>query len=452
MSAKYVLAMLPLAFLLHVGVVHGEKPSDELSAEILELEASLELTPENVDLRLKLAYRLSWQGRGPEARSQAEKVIEAAPEYWDAHILLARVSSWEKSYAEAREFLRPVLEAEPKNITALELLVTISMWSRDWDTAEQTLETLLRSKPKAEYHYQLAQIAMEKLDPLRARREAGRALELDPDHERAIALRRNVDLVKLYATSQMEFFPALVGENRRAFSQTLVASFLPGSSLGVALRYDFSRRFETDNHRFGARINLQATDDVIISTALRGGSTSVLPQWSGDIGAVHRITRDFSVGARYNIDLMTWPGTLHRGTALVTSQIDEHVLLGAQYFGGVMRHCGDSEFVQGASIKSRFSRGRWAAELRYAFGTELERPALPQFLQGRLGDDFCLDDLGQDISGSPIDLSETRAHELGASGSVQLGSATLLLAGYGIQLRFDDSEVHLTHISLQRAF
>ncbi len=446
-----MLAMLPLAFLLHVGAAHGEDDA-ELKAEVLALEESLEKNPDDVDMRLKLAYRLSWQGRGPEARAQAEKVIEAAPRYWDAHILRARVTSWETSYAQAREFLAPVLEAEPKNITALELLVTISMWSRDWETAEKTLETLLALQPKAEYHFQLAQIAMEKLDPLRARREAGRALQLDPDHKRASALRRRVNLVKLYATSQMEFFPALEGENRRAYSQTFVASVLPGSSLGVALRYDFSRRFGTDNHRIGARLNLQVSDETVLSAALRGGSTAVLPQWSGDVGTMHRITRDFSVGARYNLDIMKWPGILHRGTALVSSQIDKHVLLGAQYFGGVMRHCGDSEFVQGAAIKSRFSRGSLAAELRYAFGTELERPALPPFLQGRLGDDFCLDDLGQDVSGSPIDLSETRAHEIGASGSIVLGKATLLLGGYGIQLRFDNSEVHLAHLSLQRAF
>ena len=452
MSAKYVLAMLPLAFILNTSRVYGDEPSPEASAEIAELEASLEETPEDVDLRLKLAFRLSWQGRGPEARKQAEKVIADAPEYWDAHILRARVTSWEKSYSEAREFLRPVLVAEPKNITALELLVTISMWSRDWKTAEETLVTLLALTPKAEYHYQLAQIAMEELDPWRARREAGRALQLAPDHKRAKALRRQVDVVKLYATSQMEFFPALEGENRRAYSQTLVASLLPGASLGVAFRYDFSRRFSTDNHRFGARVNFRVDEETVLSTALRGGKTSVLPQWSADVGAVHRFTKDISVGARYNLDVMKWPGTLHRGTILVSSQIDSNVLLGAQYFGGVMRHCGDSEFVQGAAIKSRFSRGALAAEVRYAFGTELERPALPAFLQGRLDDDFCLDDLGQDVSGSPIDLSETRAHELGATGSVQLGASTQVLVGYGIQLRFDNSEVHLAHLTLQQAF
>ncbi|MCP4444120.1 MAG: tetratricopeptide repeat protein [Myxococcales bacterium] len=461
MSANYALGLLLLASLgLATPALAEDKGADEaaekadakLAAEITALEEELESSPDNVDLRLKLAFRLSWQGNGERARVESEKVIAAAPSYWDAHILRARVTSWAKSYKEAREFLEPVLEAEPKNVDALKLLVTISMWSRDWNRAESTLRTLIAIKPSAEYHFQLAQIAMEQLDPLRARREAGKALELDPGHESAKTLRRQTNIIKFYATSQMEFFPSLLGENRRAYSQAVVASVLPGASLGIALRYDFSRRFSTDNHRFGARVNFRADEDTVISTALRGGETKVLPRWSGDVGVMHRLTRDFSIGARYNLDLMTWPGTLHRGTATVSSQISENVLLGAQYFGGVMRHCGETDFVQRAALKSRFSRGLLAAELRYAFGTELERPALSPLLEDRLGPDFCLDDLGPGVSGSPIDLAETRAHELGASASVTLTSSTLLVAGYGIQLRFDNSEVHLTHLSLQQSF
>ncbi len=455
-SVFSLLGLGPFLLSLTIGVtlmVLGSQPveADDLSTKVAALRLALEKNPDDVDLRLKLAFHLSWQGEGDRARKLAEQVIALAPEYWDAHILRARMTAWGGAFTEAREQLAPALAANPENREALKLLALIAIWAHDWSTAERTLNALIAKEPSAELYFQLAQVAVAKLDPLEARHKAGKALSLDPDHPRARALRQHVKLVKLSSTTQLEVFSALRGENRHAYSQVLLASLLPGAALGAVLRYDFSRRFGTDNHRLGARLNLRADEDLLFSVFLRGGKTKVLPRWSADVGVTRRMNPTVSLGARYNLDSMSWPGTLHRGTGILTVAPGRHLLLGAQYFAGVMRHCGESNVVQGVRVRSRLTRGRVAAELRYAFGTELERPALAPFLEGRVGSDFCVDETESD--GSPLDLAETRAHEVGGTASVEVRSLSLLLlGGYAMQLRLDDTRVHITHLSLQRSF
>ncbi len=448
MQVRQLLAALALCMALVLGAQPAQ--ADDLDTQVSDLRLALEKNPDDIDLRLKLAFHLSWQGEGEKARELAEQVIAIAPKYWDAHILRARMTAWSGALAEARQQLDPVLVASPENREALQLLVTIAIWAEDWTTAESTLNDLIAKEPSAELYFQLAQIAVAKLDPLEARHKAGKALSLDPDHPRARALRQQVKLLKLSSTTQLELFSALQGENRHAYSQVLLASILPGAALGAVLRYDFSRRFATDNHRLGARLNLRADEDLLFSIFLRGGKTKVLPRWSGDVGVTRRLSPHVSLGARYNLDSMAWPGTLHRGTGILTIAANKHLLLGAQYFAGIMRHCGESNFVQGVRVRSRLTHGRMMAELRYAFGTELERPALAPFLEGRVGSDFCANKAGDD---SPLDLEETRAHEVGGTASVEVHSLSLaILGGYALQLRLDDTKVHIAHLSLQRSF
>lgn len=436
-----------------IALAQAEDPDKAaaLAAEVAALELELAENPKDVDLQLKLAFRLSWQNKPKQARTHAEAVLAIASEYWDAHVLLARLDAWTGRYKEAREHLRLVLAADAKNRDALLVKADVELWSKHYDRSEEAVLSLIELEPSADLYYRLAQIALIRMDPVRARGLANRALELDPDHARAKALRSDIQYLKFYATGQTEFYPAIVGEGRQAYSQSFVLSLMPGGSLGVALVYDFHRRFGTDNHRVGARINLRLSDDLILSTFLRGGKVLVLPDWSADIGFVYKLSSDFALGAKYNWDKMHWPGTLHRGTGSVSSQVSKAMLLEAEYFGGVMRHCGISEFVQGVALKSRWKISRLGLGFRYGFGTEVERPPLPAYLQGRLDEDFCLDDLGMEVDGSPLDLAETRAHDLGAEAALQITGSTVLQGGYGIQLRFDNSEVHIFHLSLQQA-
>src|SRR5690606_33292126 len=105
------------------------------------------------------------------------------------------------------------------------------------------------------------------------------------------------------------------------YSQTLVLSLIPASRVGVALTYDFHRRFATDNHRFGGRINLKASERLLVSAFFRGGSVKVLPKWSADLGIAHKLSPGLTASTRYNLDTMTWPGKLHRAAISLGAQV-----------------------------------------------------------------------------------------------------------------------------------
>jgi tetratricopeptide (TPR) repeat protein len=102
-----------------------EKPLAELTID--ELKTRLKTEPENHDIKVLLAIRLSWQDQRKGARELAQQVIDANPEYYDAQILIARIDFWDKRYQDALERVMWVRDRVPKNQDALRLWAQIQV-------------------------------------------------------------------------------------------------------------------------------------------------------------------------------------------------------------------------------------------------------------------------------------------------------------------------------------
>lgn len=447
-----------ITFLACLGSAKGETPAPALTpeqlaidAEIEELRRKLARHPEDVDIKLKLAFRLSWRNRRYEAKLLALEVIAIAPKYWDAHILASRLDAWRGDFKAARQRIDSVLETQPDNEDALTIAANIGLWSKSYRYGEEAVRALLEIKPTADRYYRMAQLEQVQGNLIAAKRYARKALALDPEHKRAEDLQLEITHLRLYAISEAQIYPALPGDARYGYSETFVLAILPGSKIGWALSYEFANRFNTQNHRFGARLNYQLLEPLIAFAYLRGGITEVVPAWTGYLGADYRITDAVNLGGRYTFDKMKWPGTLHRLGAAGGIQVSKTMRLDADYFAGLMRHCGNNDFIQGVRISSTIDFKGLQAIVRYAFGVEVEQPPLPAYLEGRFGDDFCLDELGSELMGAGLKLVETRSQELAAQLSMKLGASTVLQGGYGIQLRFDNTEVHSFNLSVQQS-
>jgi hypothetical protein len=114
-----------------------------------------------------------------------------------------------------------------------------------------------------------------------------------------------------------------------------------------------------------------------------------------------------------------------------------------------MRHCGESDLVEGAGVALTFTRPRFDIGGRYAFGMELERPPLPAYLAGRFDDNVCNDDLPEEDA---LELIDTRAHELGGHALYRFAGRFYARSGYSINLRFSGEEVHMFHLALGTRF
>lgn len=90
----------------------SEKPLAELDVD--ELKTRLEADPNNDDIKILLAIRLSWQDNRGQARALAQQIVDANPEYYDAQILIARIDFWDKRYQAALERITWVRDRAPQ--------------------------------------------------------------------------------------------------------------------------------------------------------------------------------------------------------------------------------------------------------------------------------------------------------------------------------------------------
>jgi tetratricopeptide (TPR) repeat protein len=92
-----------------------------------DLRAQSEADPENLDLKLQLALRLSWQDKREEARELAKQIVDKNPEYLDAQILLARIDYWDHEYQPALDRVSHVRSLSPDNNDAVVLWAQIQL-------------------------------------------------------------------------------------------------------------------------------------------------------------------------------------------------------------------------------------------------------------------------------------------------------------------------------------
>lgn len=449
--ARGALSVAALSLVLALGIAapparaEREVRRTALAAEIDALREQLRQHPRDVDIQLRLAFRLAWTDHRTEARALALEVLRRAPGYWDAHLLVARIDAWNGDHDAARARVKAVLAARPRWLEALSLAADIGLWSHHYIDAERAARAMIAIEPTADAYYRLAQIAHARMRLVDALELTGEALALDPDHAPSRRLRDDIALIRVIAGSSVDIFPIAQPEFRYGFSQSLAVSVFPRGRWSVSASYEYDHRFATDNHRIGLLADWRATDQLTLSAFARTGWVEVVPERTVFVSAVQELDPRFAAGVRYTYDGMKWPGQLHRFHLTSHAQVYDQLALGAELAAGALRHCGRSDFVQSVLVSGLYSRGRTSVGIRYAYGVEVERPPLPVYLEGRFGDDVCAADVEEGVT----EVITTRAHDVAAHAALTINRHLALRAGYGIQLRFSGEEVHMFHLVLR---
>jgi YaiO family outer membrane protein len=96
------------------------------------LEARLNESPRDVDVRLLYGLILSWEGRYDEARPVLRQVLDQTPTYTDARVALMNVEYWSGNSSEARTQAEQILIDNPGNPTARAVRDRLEAAARPW--------------------------------------------------------------------------------------------------------------------------------------------------------------------------------------------------------------------------------------------------------------------------------------------------------------------------------
>lgn len=418
----------------------------QIAKDLSALNALVLAHPKDVDMRLRLATMLSWEGKRDLARQHVLKVIALAPKYWDAHLLLAKLDAWDGRYNEADQRIQQVLQYLPDHKPANLILLDVAIWSKQYEKAKQILAKLLAQEQSAEIYYRLAEVENLQLHSWKAYQLSKIVLRLDPLHRRARQLRQDIQLASIDLSYEFESFP--LNENNLGHGELLAISLLPRAQLSATLFHELRYRYGTINNRLLLQGDWRINSRMQLS--LTGGGAmpaSVVSQATGALRLTTQLATYYDTAFSYTYDRLPWAGNLHSlrftGGALLPSQIH----LEATYLLGLLGHyCSDGESIHGVELRASIERPRWQAQVSYGFGTELFQLLLKPETTAASTDNPC-----STTSGTWA-LQDLRAHTFALGLLINITRRLALHAGYGIQLRFNGDEAHFVSVGSRMGF
>ena len=422
--------------------------SVETARRVHALEQQVAARPDDVDARLALASRLAWLGRRDDARREAREVVRRAPDYTDAYVLLARLSAWEHDYVGARAWLDALAARHDPDTVALLLRADTYIWEGRLDDARAIVDAL----PSDDLDVLVRQVEIEYYarNTSRAHELAGAVLAISPTHPTALAIFDDTRRFLVGIDSYVGRYPVAAEDQRLATGLTTTLVVFPRSHLSFTWQYELDHRFGTNNHRLSLRSDWRPTRTLTTTLFARAGWVSVVPaatvyaaiQWEPRLGTY--------LGSRYTVDVMSWPGQVHRLTAIGGLELGHHVRADVAASLGMLDYCAQWQTVRAFEMQLGYVRPRWQLGVKYAHGSELDRPLLPAFLSGMYGSDVCPASLGPDAALLAIQTITT--DDVVVLPTLQLDRRSSIGFNYMYERRHDGASVHVAGIALRRSF
>lgn len=138
--------------------------------------------PDNVSVRLKLAYELQLLQDFDQAKKQYLEALKLAPEDLAANYNLGAIAVEQKNYDEAEKYFTQTLALEPNHVLAAYGLGQMYFTQKEFDKVVDTVDPLLKSNPENASLHSLKAKSLEKLGKImEAKTEYSTVLKYIPD-------------------------------------------------------------------------------------------------------------------------------------------------------------------------------------------------------------------------------------------------------------------------------
>ncbi len=448
MSNELLHAYLSIHVWLLVSVICGTVRAQETS-DIAALEAQTELEPDNVDVRLRLAFVLLWNDNLDQAEKHAKIVVQKTPEYLDAHMLLSRIALRREQYDKAMKHVDDVLKLEPENRDALLLKLDVLTWSGNLDEAERHLKFLLNFLINtSDLYYRYAQLSLEKRRVLSAYRYAKKTLKEEPQHEPAAEIIESTKRASLYVTHEFEYYGFQAEEaskDRFGYGLHMSGEAFPRALYSATLSDTVRYRYQTVNNQIGLSLKARPTKFMEVSLGgMIGAPAVVIPKGTVLIGAQIEMQKYLDASINYGLSILTWPkdspALSHRPSFALGIRAHEKIRLGAGYSLTVLSYCDKSKDVShGAHFDLTWIGKLHDAVFFYSWGQEKD-----PYLAGNIENATC-EQIAQasetlpDGGLSAFRLIELQVHTVGFNLTFHVTQKLSLRGGYRFEYRLSDT-------------
>jgi len=195
----------------------------------------LELDPDNILIKVRLAKIFSWQNKFDEALKLLDEVLKISPQHSEALFRKAQILSWQGHYKEAINFYELYLTKEKNDADALMGIARVCFWSGEYEKAiEYFNRAVSAGADEVEVGMELGKVYLAMDNKKKASEEFKLVLELDPDNKEAKRFLRGIELLKTVEIEPMgivwELYPdgteAVTMENKFTYNYKQLFSFI----------------------------------------------------------------------------------------------------------------------------------------------------------------------------------------------------------------------------------
>jgi tetratricopeptide (TPR) repeat protein len=177
-----------------------------LDKAITEYKKALELEPDNLMVKIRLAKILSWENEFTEALRLLNEVLEEKPYQPEALFRKAQILSWQGNYRESIATYQLYLIKEGNDPDALLGIARVSFWAGENEKAIEYLNRALAAgADEAEVRIELGKVYLTMDRQEEARSEFKRVLEINPDNSEAKRFLKGIKRMTTWEIAPVNF-------------------------------------------------------------------------------------------------------------------------------------------------------------------------------------------------------------------------------------------------------
>ena len=179
---------------------------DKLNKAIEIFKKALEIDPDNILIKVRLAKILSWCGKYDEALNYLNQVLKKIPNHPEALFRKAQILSWQGKYNEAIATYEIYLLEEKNDADALMGIARVCFWSGKYDKAIEYFNRAIKAGgDKIDAYLNLGKVYLAMNNKKKAKEMFKKVLELDPKNKDAKRFIAGIRTMKTYEIEPLTF-------------------------------------------------------------------------------------------------------------------------------------------------------------------------------------------------------------------------------------------------------
>jgi len=265
----------------------------------------LELDPENILVKVRLAKVLSWKNNFEEALSILNSVLQQVPEQSEALFRKAQILSWQKNYSESIEAYKKYLQIKKDDADALMGIARVYFWSGRYEDAINYFNRAVQAGAnEVEARLELGKVYLAMNNTTLAKEQFIKVIELDPDNKDAKRFLKGIPALITFELIPVAFSWDIYPDSSLGITASSSLTYHHKQVWNISLLYEDTATGGFHDQTFTlTNVFMGIHNLYMLGSFFYTPEPDFSPETGGEVGATLSIQGGFGAGVYISADL-----------------------------------------------------------------------------------------------------------------------------------------------------